>query len=122
MKLHSLHRESDATKIKHAEKIQDFVSRVLDVVYHIKMMKEKLSEKAVVAKILRSLTPRFTHVVSSIIEVKNLNTLTIDKLSGSLKSHESILNLAGEQEEEKALHVKSSPFGEHSNRGGRGHG
>lgn len=75
-----------------------------------------------VIKILRGLTPQFTNVVSSIVEVKNLNKLTVDEFSGSLKSHESILNIAGEQEEEKSLHIKSSPFGESSRHGGRGRG
>lgn len=59
------------------------------------MLDEQLPEKTVVAKMLISLTPRFTHV-SSIIKAKNLNALTLDELSSSLKSNESILNLAGE--------------------------
>lgn len=113
IKLHSLHREYDAAKLKQGEAIQDFISRVLDIVFRIRVMGDQLLDKNMVAKILRSLTPRFSHVVHSIIEAKDLNTLTVKALRSSLKSRESILNLASE-EEEKALHAKSSPFGEHN--------
>jgi len=58
-------------------------------------MKEELPQKSVVSKILRSLTPRFSLVVHSIIEAKDLNTLTVEQLSSSLKNHESILNIEG---------------------------
>lgn len=71
------------------------MSRVLDIIYSIRMLEEELPEKAVVVKILRNLTLKFTLVVSSIIGEKNLNTLTVDELNGSLKSQEFILNLSG---------------------------
>ena len=38
----------------------------------------------VVAKIMRSLTTKFSHVVSSIREGYDLATLTVDELGGSL--------------------------------------
>ncbi|XP_039122119.1 uncharacterized protein LOC120258749 [Dioscorea cayenensis subsp. rotundata] len=88
----------------------------------IKMLREEFPYKTVVTKILRSLTPRFTNVVSSIVEAKDLNTLAIDALCGSLRSHESILNNAGDQDEDKALHVRTTPSCDHFNRGGRGRG
>ncbi|XP_039137127.1 uncharacterized protein LOC120274664 [Dioscorea cayenensis subsp. rotundata] len=122
VKLHSLHRELDVTKMKHGEKIEDFSTRVLDIVYQIKVLGEEFPEKKVVTKILRSLTPRFTNVVSSIVEAKNLSTLTVDELCGSLRSHESILNNAGDQDEVKTLHVRTTLPGDHLNRGGRGRG
>lgn len=78
--------------MKHGEKIEDCFTRVLDIVYQIKMLGEEFPDKMVVIKIHRSLTPRFTNVVSSIIEAKNLSTLIVDELCDSLKSHESILD------------------------------
>ncbi|XP_039143968.1 uncharacterized protein LOC120281110 [Dioscorea cayenensis subsp. rotundata] len=122
VELHSLHREFDTARMKRGENMQAFVSRVLDVVHRIRIMGEECPQKTVVAKILRSLSPRISQVVHSLIAAKDLNTLTIDVLSGVLRSHELILNLDGEQDEDKALHVKSTPFGEHSHRGGRGRG
>lgn len=73
-----------------------------------------------VAKILKSLTPRFSQVVHSIIEAKDLSTLVVDELSSSLKDHESILNIVSDHGEKKALHVRSNHLGEHLHRGSRG--
>ncbi|XP_039115501.1 uncharacterized protein LOC120250763 [Dioscorea cayenensis subsp. rotundata] len=125
IQLHSLQREFDAVKMKQGECVQDFITRVLDIAYQIRMMKEALPQKTVVSKILRSLTPRFSLVVHSIIEAKDLTTLTVEQLSSSLKNHESILNIeGGHHEEERALHAgrSSTQFGDHSHRGGRGRG
>lgn len=78
----------------------------MDIVYQIRMVKEELPQKAVVAKILRILTPRFSQVVHSIIEAKDLSTLTVEQLSSLLKNHESLLNIEGHQlEGDKALYA-----------------
>ncbi|XP_039123490.1 uncharacterized protein LOC120260116 [Dioscorea cayenensis subsp. rotundata] len=124
IQLHALQREFDAVKMKQGECIQDFVSRVLDIVYQIRVLKQDLPQKAVVSKILRSLTPRFSQAIHSIIEAKDLNSITVEQLSGSLKNHEAILNLEGTQlEGEKALHVgRGYAHFEGPNRGGRGRG
>lgn len=98
IQLHSLQREFDAVKMKQGESVQDFVSMVLDIVYQIRMLKEELPQKSI------SLTPRFSQVVHSIIKVKNLNTLMVELLSGSLKNHETILNIENNHHEgEKSL-------------------
>ncbi|XP_039139947.1 uncharacterized protein LOC120277253 [Dioscorea cayenensis subsp. rotundata] len=95
IQLHALQREFDAVKMKHGESVQDFVSRILDISVH------------------------------SIIEAKDLNTLTVEQLSGSLKNHEAILNIEGTHlEGEKALHAGRGSLHHFDgpNRGGRGRG
>ncbi|OIW01880.1 hypothetical protein TanjilG_31062 [Lupinus angustifolius] len=49
---------------------------------------ETLIEQHVVEKILRTLHPKFEHVVVVIEEAKDLDNLTIDELQGSLEVHE----------------------------------
>jgi len=49
---------------------------------------ETHSKQANEDKILRSLTPRFKHVVVAIEEVNNISTMTISLLSSSLRVHE----------------------------------
>lgn len=93
--------------MKMGEKIQDFVSRILDIVYHLKILNEQVPEKTVVVKIPRSLTPRFVNAVLSIIAAKNMSLLKVEELSGSLESHELILDMAFRQEEGLVLDAKN---------------
>ncbi|XP_039145612.1 uncharacterized protein LOC120282836 [Dioscorea cayenensis subsp. rotundata] len=118
--LHSHRQDFENTRMKHGEKIQDYISRVLTVVYHIRALGEELSDPAVVGKILRSLSSRFNHVVSSIIESKDLSSLTIEELSGSLRGHEGRLDVDQDHMEEKGLYIKGATF--QGGRGGRGRG
>lgn len=53
---------------------------------------EQITEKAVVTKVLRSLTPKFDYVVASIEEAKDINKLTMDELTGSLQVYEERIN------------------------------
>lgn len=59
-----------------------------------------------VSKILCSLSPKFRHVVSSIVEAKDLTALIVDELSGSLKGYQSRLDMETNQVEVRAFHAK----------------
>ncbi|KAH7691872.1 hypothetical protein IHE45_01G027000 [Dioscorea alata] len=95
---------------------------------------EDVQAYTVVSKILRSLTPKFTHIVAAIEEAKDLSILSLDELSGSLQAHEVRLNKLSEYVESKAFQVegetsnvkrddKSSSRGrEKNNYRGRGRG
>lgn len=79
--------------MKNGESVQDYIGRVLTSAYHIQALGEELDENVIVGKILHSFSPKFRHVVSSIIEAKDLSVLTVDDLSGSLKGHKGRLDL-----------------------------
>ncbi|XP_039135767.1 uncharacterized protein LOC120273196 [Dioscorea cayenensis subsp. rotundata] len=63
--------------------------------------KQELSDPTIIGKILRSLTLKFSHVVSSIIESKDMSSLTVKELSGSLGGHEGRLDLEQDHTEEE---------------------
>ncbi|KAL4032489.1 hypothetical protein IC575_005567 [Cucumis melo] len=69
---------------------------------------ETIKDQTIVEKVLRSLTPKFDHVVAAIEESKNLSTFTFIELMGSLEAHESRINRSMERNEEKAFQVKDT--------------
>lgn len=87
--------------MKSNESVQDFISRVIEIVSQMKSYSEHLPDHIIVAKVLRSLTPKFDHVVATIEESKDLSTYSFDELMGSLQAHEVRLNRLLEKSEEK---------------------
>ncbi|EOY09394.1 Uncharacterized protein TCM_024822 [Theobroma cacao] len=73
------------------------------------------------AKVLRSLTPKFDHVVVAIEESHDLSDYFFDELMSSLQAHEERLNKAQDKGEEKAFQVKKEAD-KFENSGGRGRG
>ncbi|KAJ0018095.1 hypothetical protein Pint_12335 [Pistacia integerrima] len=72
----------------------------------MKLYGEKITDEIVVAKILRSLTPKFEHVVAAIEESCDLSDFSFDELMSSLQAHEERLNRSHDKNEEKAFQVK----------------
>ena len=87
--------------MKGNESVQEFVSRVMNVVNQMRTYGDPIEDQTIVAKILRSLSPKSDYVVATIEESKNLATLSIDELSGSLQAHEARINRSEGRTEEK---------------------
>ncbi|XP_074362861.1 uncharacterized protein LOC141703166 [Apium graveolens] len=85
---------------------------------------ESLNDIRVMEKLLRSLTRKFDYVVTSIEESKDLSTISIDELVGSLQAHEQRMNQYDDASHlEKALQSKvsiSDSSGSSSSARGRG--
>ncbi|XP_026459089.1 uncharacterized protein LOC113359713 [Papaver somniferum] len=102
-KLQALKKDFEVLHMKEGESVNGFLSRTLTIVHKMRQHKGKVSEKDVVEKILRSITPNFAYVVCSIEESKDLSTLSIDELQSNLLVHEQRMN--AHVEEEQALKV-----------------
>ena len=80
--------------------ITENVTRVQALSNQMKINGENVEESTLVAKILRTLILRFDPITTTIEEIKDLNTMTVNELSGSLEAYEQWLN---EKSEEKPL-------------------
>ena len=109
--------------MKNGESIQNYVSKVLAIVHQIRALGEVLTDQIVVAKLMRSLTTKFNHVVSSIMEGNDLTTLTVDELRGSLQAHEAMMDFSLDKTEDKAFAVRGKTTDSFSHTGrARGRG
>ncbi|KAB2600511.1 hypothetical protein D8674_042975 [Pyrus ussuriensis x Pyrus communis] len=70
VKLQSLWRESDNLPMKDNESIQVFFTKISGIVNQIRSYGDAILDKKIVEKTLRSLPPKFDHVVAAIEESK----------------------------------------------------
>ena len=74
--------------MKDSENATEYSTRVIDLVNQMRTYGEDITEQRIVQKFLISLTEKYDHVVAAIEESKDLSTLTIIELMGSLQAHE----------------------------------
>ncbi|KAA0066379.1 UBN2 domain-containing protein [Cucumis melo var. makuwa] len=103
VKLQSLRRDFETLMMKNGESIAEFLSRATTIISQMQTYGETIKDQTIVEKVLRSLTPKFDHVVAAIEESKNLSTFTFIELMGSLEAHELRINRSMERDEENAF-------------------
>lgn len=107
VKLQALLQGFETLHIKCNEGVQDYVTCVGELVNQMKMLGDTVSEAMVVKKVLRSMRPKFNHVVKAIEESRNITRLMLDEIIGYLSSHKMRLISQTDQVDEKVLQVRS---------------
>ncbi|KAL3506655.1 hypothetical protein ACH5RR_032037 [Cinchona calisaya] len=70
VKLQTLRRDIETLSMKNNELVQKYLSRVAEIVSQMRSYGEDVTDQLVVAKVLRSLSLKFDHVVAAIEESK----------------------------------------------------
>ncbi|XP_058068847.1 uncharacterized protein LOC131218183 [Magnolia sinica] len=80
----SLRGEFESLKMNLPETIADYYTRVMILANQLRRNGETLTDTRISEKILRSLDPKFEYIVMAIKEIKDLETLSVEELVGSL--------------------------------------
>ena len=88
-KLQSLRREYERYEMFSSESVEQYFSRVTDIVNKMRIYGEEILESKVVEKILHTMPIKFDHVVTTIIESHDIDKMTVAELQGSIESHVS---------------------------------
>jgi predicted GNAT family acetyltransferase len=94
--------------MKESETVSDYIMRLQTVVNQLNRNGETVTDARVVEKILRSLTDKFENIVCAIEESKDLSTLSVEELAGSLEAHEQRKMKKKEEAIEEAHQAKES--------------
>jgi RNase H-fold protein (predicted Holliday junction resolvase) len=87
--LNTLRRDFEILQMKQSESITEYFAKVTSVANQMRSNGEIMPDTKVVEKVLRTLTERFTYVVVSIEESKDVSSMTVDELQSSLVVHEA---------------------------------
>ncbi|XP_022961422.1 uncharacterized protein LOC111462003 [Cucurbita moschata] len=110
--LQTLRRDFEILEMKNEENIDDYFGRVMAVSNKMRSNKEDMLDSKIVEKILRTLTDKFTYVVVSIEESKDIGKMMIDELQSSLSVHEEKFKKISHEECDQALNVEAVSLSE----------
>ncbi|XP_020412742.1 uncharacterized protein LOC109947236 [Prunus persica] len=115
VKLQALRREFEYIRMQEDDSLSDYITKVLELVNHMKAYDEEIADRRIVHKLLISLSREYDSIAEVIEETKDTETIGVQKVIGSLKSHEQSLQRHSEKLTEKAFSSLSVNSKEHSN-------
>ncbi|GAU27929.1 hypothetical protein TSUD_160240 [Trifolium subterraneum] len=86
--LQALRREFEILAMRENESVNEYFGRVLTIANRMSGQGERLTQVTIVEKILRSMQPKFNHVVCSIEISCDVTTLSVEELQSNLIVHE----------------------------------
>ncbi|XP_019451739.1 PREDICTED: uncharacterized protein LOC109353832 [Lupinus angustifolius] len=119
VRLQTLRRQYELMQMEINEKVAEFFNRVIALTNLMKASGELITDQTIIEKILRTLAPKFDHIVVAIEESKNLAILKVEELQGSLEAHEQrMLERSSEKSQDQVLQAQTWKRGAFSNKRG----
>ncbi|KAG7579135.1 Zinc finger CCHC-type [Arabidopsis thaliana x Arabidopsis arenosa] len=104
IKLQSLRREYENLKMDEGENITVFTEKLIDLGNQLRVNGEEKTDYQIVQKILISLPERFDSIVAVMEQTKDLTSLSVTELIGTLKAHEKRVSIREERSTEGAFY------------------
>ncbi|KAG7547963.1 Zinc finger CCHC-type [Arabidopsis suecica] len=102
-RLQTLMAEFDRLKMKDSEKIDDFAGKLSEIASKSSALGVKIEESRLVKKFLKSIPRRkYIHIVASLEQVLDLNTITFEDIVGRLKVYEERVTEEEEPHEDQS--------------------
>ncbi|XP_050909881.1 uncharacterized protein LOC127123725 [Lathyrus oleraceus] len=106
VKLQSLKRDYENERMKENESLNEYFNRLSELVNQMKSHGDIIDDRIIVDKILISLTEKFDPMMIVIEETKDLSTMSVQGLMGSLRSYEQRLLRHSEKLAKRAFQPK----------------
>lgn len=100
----SLRREYENLKMEESETINDFTTKLINMSNQLRVHGEEKTDYQLVQKVLISLPQKFDSIVAVLEQTKDLSTLSMTEMIGTLKAHEKRLSLREERINEDAFY------------------
>ncbi|XP_019455037.1 PREDICTED: uncharacterized protein LOC109356156 [Lupinus angustifolius] len=80
VKLQTMRRQYELMQMENNEKVAEFFNRIITHTNVMKAYGERITDQTIVEKVLRTLSPKYDHIVIAIEESKRLEELRIEEL------------------------------------------
>jgi len=88
VRLQALRRQYEVLTMEEEETISQYFDKVINLTDQMTRNGENVTDVMKFEKVLRTLTPRFDHIVVALEESKDLDSMKIEELQESLEAHE----------------------------------
>ncbi|GKC97544.1 zinc finger, CCHC-type containing protein [Tanacetum coccineum] len=102
-RVQTLKAEFEVLSMKETESVDEFATKLSNVVSNMRALGDKIKETYVVKKLLRAVPSKFLQIASTIEQFGDLDHMSIEEVVGRLKTHEERIKGHVEDDEKKLL-------------------
>ncbi|GKA19716.1 hypothetical protein Tco_0699631 [Tanacetum coccineum] len=102
-RVQTLKAEFEVLSIKETESVDEFATKLSNVVSNIRALGDKIKKTYVVKKLLRAVPSKFLQISSTIDQFGDLDHMSVEEVVGRLKTHEERIKGHVEADEKRLL-------------------